>query len=321
MAVLLGFLLVGVAGAHAQVAAPPATAFPYLQHRSAVWIAAQLHSLLAGLVLGTLIIAVAVEWGGRRKENPWYDRLARELAQVAMMANIMGALSGGFFLFLLVGSYPGFATSLVSQFFPVFAGVYPLLFVVFTVALVFYLYSWDRFTHESKGRHIAIGVLLIMIGAVILGVIEGPHSFMNTPGKALSGGTLEDVLGGTTLWARMANESWLPFSLHQFVSSLMLGGFIGGLIAVYGSLGAGSQEGGAYYGWKGFVGSLIGLAGLMLVPLTGYYAVMHLCHYDDAICRYMEERLSMYLYLQGCVVGFMFLGGNMYLWLRLKRVD
>jgi len=50
-------------------------------NRTAVWIVAQLHILFAAFILGAPIFVVISEWMGYRKQEPRYDRLAKEVTR------------------------------------------------------------------------------------------------------------------------------------------------------------------------------------------------------------------------------------------------
>jgi cytochrome bd-type quinol oxidase subunit 1 len=76
----------------------------------------------------------------------------------------MTALTGGLFVMIALALYPHFFSWLTSLFFPIFAIAYPLLFIAETIVLYFYVYTWDSLSGDKKGRHIAIGVLLNIIG-------------------------------------------------------------------------------------------------------------------------------------------------------------
>ena len=180
---LLGLVIGGVGVVNAQVPPPPVAEFPYTGNRTGVWIVAQLHILFAAFILGAPIFAVVSEWLGYKNQDPKYDRLAKEVTKVTVILYSMTALTGGLFIFVLLATYPDFTTWLIKHFFLIFALIYPLLFILETIVLYTYFYSWDSMKGSQKGRHIALGVLLNIIGTVTLFVIDGPTSFMNTPAK------------------------------------------------------------------------------------------------------------------------------------------
>jgi len=321
---LLTFVLLATVAtaAYAQVPSPPAAEFPYTGNRTAVWIVAQLHILFAAFILGAPIFVVISEWLGYRKQDPRYDRLAKEVTKVTVILYSMTALTGGLFIFVLLATYPQFTTWLINHFFLIFAVIYPLLFIAETIVLYLYFYTWDAWKGEMKGRHIALGVLLNIIGTVTLFVIDGPTSFMNTPAKAAEGLSLVEYIQTASLWDKVYNYSWMPLNFHRLVGNVTFGGFIAGLIAAYMYMGAKNEEERAYYDWMGFVGNLIGVGALLFLPFMGYLLSYELCDYDASICPYMmADQLSMFFEMQGAMVGLIFLASNYYIWLSMKRIE
>src|SRR5437016_10466538 len=130
-----GLLSVGAAAAYAQLPDPQVHEFPYTGNRTAVWIVAQLHILFAAFILGAPIFVVISEWLGYRKQDPRYDRLAKEVTKVTVILYSMTALTGGLFIFVLLATYPQFTTWLINHFFLIFAVIYPLLFISLTILL------------------------------------------------------------------------------------------------------------------------------------------------------------------------------------------
>jgi cytochrome bd-type quinol oxidase subunit 1 len=318
---LFGLMAVWATTASAQVPAAPVGEFPYTGNRTAVWIVAQLHILFAGFILGAPIFVVISEWLGYRKQDPRYDRLAKEVTKVTVILYSMTALTGGLFIFVLLATYPQFTTWLINHFFLIFALIYPLLFIGETIVLYMYFYTWDAWKGEKKARHIALGVLLNLIGTVTLFVIDGPTSFMNTPAKA-EGASIVEFIQSATLWDKIFNYSWMPLNLHRLVGNVTFGGFIAGLIAAYMYMGAKSESERSYYDWMGFVGNLIGVGALLALPFMGYLLSYELCDYDASICPYMmADQLSMFFEMQGAMIGLIFLASNYYIWLSMKRIE
>ena len=320
--ILMGFLVASAAVAYGQAPDPLPVEFPYTGNRTGVWIVAQLHILFAAFILGAPIFAVVSEWLGYKNNDPKYDRLAKEVTKVTVILYSMTALTGGLFIFVLLATYPNFTTWLIQHFFLIFAVIYPLLFILETIILYTYFYSWDSMKGAKKGRHIAIGVLLNIVGTVTLFVIDGPTSFMNTPAKAAEGVSLIEFIQTAGLWDKVANYSWMPLNLHRLVGNVTFGGFIAGLIAAYMYMGSKSDEERSYYDWMGFVGNMIGVGALLLLPFMGYLLAYELCDYDASICPYMmADQLSMFFEMQGAMVGLIFLASNYYIWLSMKRIQ
>ncbi len=316
-----------MAGAMAYAQAPEAKpmVFPYLGNRMAVWATAQIHILFAAFILGAPIFFVICEWIGHRKKDPRYDRLAKELTKVTAILYSMTALTGALFLLALITLYPAFSTWLFSHFFGIMAIAYPLLFIAETVILYCYWYSWDSLQGEKKGRHIALGVLLNIVGTATLFAIDGPTSFMNTPPtvpEALDMNLRTYIETTATLWDKIHNHSWMALNLHRLIGNVTFGGFITGLIAAYMYMFAKTDEERAHYDWMGFIGNLIGMGALLLLPLFGYILAADFFDYDASIGPYMmADQLSMFFEMQGVLVGMIFLGGNYYIWLSMKRIS
>lgn len=322
--IVAGLLLVGTAAAYAQLPEPKAQEFPYAGNRTAVWVVAQLHILFAAFILGAPIFVVVSEILGWRGGDARYDRLAKEVTKVTVILYSMTALTGGLFIFVLLATYPQLTGWLINHFFAVFAVIYPLLFIAETIVLYLYWYTWEALQGPQKLRHIAIGVLLNVIGLTTLIVIDGPTAFMNTPAKVAEGGMdLKTFIETTaTLWDKMNNYSWWPLNIHRTVGNVVFGGFITGLIAAYMYMGAKNDEERAFYDWFGFVGNLIGVGALLALPFAGYLLAYELCDYDASICPYMmSDQLSMFFEMQGAMVGLIFLGSNYYIWLSMKRIE
>ena len=320
VALLALFVFVAPA-AYAQELGASSVNFPYTGNRTAVWVVAQLHILFAAFILGAPIFVVIAEWLGYRKQDPRYDRMAREITKVTVILFSLTAVTGGFFIFILLAAYPEFTTWFINQFYVVFAILYPALFIIETILMYAYLYTWDIWKGERKGRHIALGIVLNLVCLLLLFVINGPTSFMNTPPKA-EGVSPQDFLAAATLWDKIANQSWFPLSLHRIDGNVAFGGFIAGMIASYMYMGSKTQEERAYYDWMGFVAIWIAVGGSLLQPFTGLLLAYEMCDYDFSFCPYMmADQLSMFFEVQGMMIGLLFLAINYYSWLSVKRIE
>ena len=318
---VLALCLLAVPSVYAQELGTSSVEFPYTGNRTAVWVVAQLHLLFAAFILGAPIFVVISEWLGYRRQDSRYDRLAREVTKITVILFSMTAVTGGLFIFVLLAAYPQFTTWFINQFYLVFAVIYPALFITETILLYAYLYTWDIWKGEQKGRHIALGVLLNLVCVLILFVINGPTSFMNTPTKA-EGISPQDFLVTASLWEKIANQSWFPLSLHRIDGNVAFGGFICGMIASYMYMGSKSQEERAYYDWMGYVSMWIAVGGTLLQPFTGLLLAYEMCDYDFSFCPYMmADQLSMFFETQGMMIGLLFLGINYYSWLSTKRIE
>jgi cytochrome bd-type quinol oxidase subunit 1 len=286
--------------------------FPFFGNRVITWIVAQIHINFAAFILGAPIFIVICEFIGWRRNDARYERLAREMTKVTTIAYSLTALTGGLFVFLLIGLYPRLSTFLFTYFYPIWMALYPTLFILETLLLYAYWYSWDRLA-TRKGTHLLLGLLLNLIGTLTMFAMNAIASFMLTPVREYE---------TATLWQLMHNFTWWPLNIHRFIANVTFGGFITGLVAAIMYLTAKNQEDRAFYDWMGFVGNLIGLFTFILLSFPGYLYGREVYQYDASLGIYMmSDRLSMFFEMQGLLIGLIFLAGNYYIWLSMKRIE
>lgn len=287
-------------------------AFPLVGNRLATWAVAQLHLDFAAFILGAPIFIVICEFLGWRKQDGRFERLAHEMTKVTAVAYSLTALLGGFFILILAGFYPSFSSYLFPRFGPLWSVVYPVLFILETITLYTYVYTWDALK-ERKGLHIAIGVLLNVIGTLTMLNMNAIASFMNTPPANWQ---------TATLWELVDNPTWMALNLHRFIANVVFGGFITGLVAAYMFLTARDEADRAYYDWMGFIGNLIGTGAFLTLIAPGYIYGKEIYGYDASLGIYMmSDRLSMFFEMQGMLVGTLFLAANYYMWLSVRRIE
>ncbi len=290
----------------------PEATFPILGNRLAVWIVAQLHLNFAAFILGAPIFIVICEYLGWRTRNARYERLAHEMTKITAVAYSLTSLLGGFFGFLLITLYPSFSGYIFPRFFPNWILLYPVLFIVETLTLYTYWYSWDAL-QKRKGWHIAIGVGLNIIGTLTMFNQNAITSFMNTPPANWQ---------TATVWELMNNPTWWPLNLHRFVANITFGGFITGLVGAFMFLTSKSAEEKAFYDWMGFIGNAIGVFTFLVLPGAGYIYGLEIYAYDASLGIYMmSDRLSMFFELQGILIGLLFLTANLYTWFSMRRIE
>ncbi len=290
----------------------PDISFPLIGNRTAIWIVAQLHLNFAAFILGAPIFIVISEFLGWRNKDARYERLAHEMTKVTAVAYSLTALMGGGFVFMLVGLYPDFAGFIFPRFFTLWVLLYPVLFILETLTLYTYWYSWDALM-DRKGLHILIGVLLNIIGTLTMFNQNAIASFMNTPPENWQ---------TATLWELVNNHTWWPLNLHRFIANIVFGGFITGLVAAYMYLTSKDPKERAFYDWMGFIGNLIGTATFIILIAPGYIYGREIYAYDASLGIYMmSDRLSMFFEMQGILVGLLFLAANYYMWLSIRRVE
>ena len=158
-----------------------------------------------------------------------------------------------------------------------------------------------------------LGILLNIVGMATMFAINAPTSFMNTPPRPLA---------TATLWQVVNNYTWMPLNIHRTIANITFGGFITGLIAAYLYIASKKEEDKAFYDWMGYIGNLIGMSTLILLPVAGYIYGLEFYKYDASAGLYlMSDRLSMHWEINGMLTGAIFLAGNYYIWLSMKRIE
>ncbi len=309
---LVAIFLPQVALAAESVTEMPAqvVSLPWFTSREWIWIIAQLHINFAAFILGAPIFIVLCEFIGVRSKDIRYERLAHELTKVTAVCYSLTALTGGFFIVALVGLYPDFTGYLVTKFFWIIILLYPALFILETIILYVYIYSWEPLENR-KGLHISIGVVLNLVGIATLMVMDIPASYMLSPD-----------LESDKLWDMVNNYTWMPMNYHRLVGNVVFGGFVAGFVGAFMYIMSDKEKDRAYYDWQGFIGNSIGTFAVLFLPFMGYIYAKEVYAYDASLGMYMmSDRLSMFFVMQGLMVGTIFLASNYYIWLSTKRIE
>ena len=246
-----------------------------------------------------------------------FERLAHEITKVIGICYSFTALTGGLFLFIMLVAYKDFITYLIASFPVLFMVAYPSLFILETVIMYIYVYSWDPLNKANKkGRHIVTGIILNVFGLTLLMALDGPATFMQAPTKPLS-----DLLTMGE-WDKITTSIWMPLNYHRLVGNGTFGGYMVCIIGAYMYLWSDKQEEREYYDWVGYIGNLIGVAIMIPLPAMGYIFVAEIYQYDATIGMYiMSDRESMFMLVQGLLVGTMFSVSNIYMWVSMKRIE
>ena len=251
------------------------------------------------------------------KSDYKFERLSHEITKVIGICYSFTALSGGLFLLVMLVAYKDFITYLIQSFPMLFMVAYPTLFILETIVMYIYVYSWDPLNKANKkGRHIVTGVILNILGLSLLVALDGPATFMQAPPKPL------DELLNISEWAKIANAAWMPLNYHRLVGNGTFGGYMVCIIGAYMYLWSDKKEEREYYDWVGYIGNIIGVAIMIPLPAMGYIFVREIYQYDATIGMYiMSDRESMFMLVQGLLVGTMFSASNIYMWVSMKRIE
>ena len=281
---------------------------PVEHYETSAIILALVNGAVGGLISNGIMFA---------KSDFKFERLAHEITKVIGICYSFTALTGGLFLFIMLVAYKDFITYLISSFPVLFMVAYPTLFILETVIMYIYVYSWDPLNKANKkGRHIVTGIFLNVFGLTLLMALDGPATFMQAPTKPLA-----DLLTMGE-WDKITTSIWMPLNYHRLVGNGTFGGYMVCIIGAYMYLWSDKKEEREYYDWVGYIGNLIGVAIMIPLPAMGYIFVAEIYRYDANIGMYiMSDRESMFMLVQGLLVGTMFSASNIYMWVSMKRIE
>jgi cytochrome bd-type quinol oxidase subunit 1 len=297
-------------------------AFPIIGSRAAIWIAAQVHLMFAAFVLGVPMFAVITEGVGifskdvRYKER--YDQLSHEFTRLLLVAYSATAIWGAVLTFLLTTLYPRFWNHM-AEIFHLSMWLYVSLFFFESFTLYLYYYGWERWKHgRAKIVHLGLGILLNLFGTTVMLIANGWLTYMMSPPKSETPATLPSEV---KLWEALFNATWMPINIHRLIANAVFGGSIVAAYAAYRFLAAKTDEERARYDWMGYVGNLIAISTLIVLPFAGYWLGREIYQYNQQMGITMMGGFMSWLWiLQAFLIGVLFLAGNYYLWLGMGRI-
>jgi cytochrome d ubiquinol oxidase subunit I len=291
---------------------PDYRAFPIIGSRVVMWVTAELHLMFAAFVLAVPMFAVIIEIIGYFSGDKRYDALAYEFTKLLSVAFSFTASLGAMLTFLLVVLYPALTSYLISifswTFFP-----YVGLFFLEAVFLYSYYYGWGKFNPKT---HIALGIMLNVVGTGIMFIADSWLTFMNTPAGISETGEL------VSLAAAMANPMWMPINIHRMIANVAFGGSIAAAYAAFKFLGAKTEEEKAHYDWMGYIGNFIAIAALLPLPFAGYWLGKEIYGFSQSLgITLMGGTFSWLFIIQAILIGNLFLAANYYLWIGMERIE
>src|SRR5690606_35120047 len=263
-------LLAGPALAQEAAAAGPREYgdFPVIGGRAAVWIAAQVHLMFAAFVLGVPMFAVVMEAVAIFGRDEKYDRLAKEFTRLLLIAYSATAIWGAVLVFFLTTIYPRFWAHL-TEIFEVSIWIYVGLFFIESFTLYLYYYGWEKWkAGRAKYAHWGLGILLNVWGTAVMFIADSWLSYMMSPPATVTPTTEPGAIG---TWIAMTNMTWMPINIHRLIANVVFGGAVVGGYAAYRFLAARTPEERAHYDWMGYVGNLIAIGALIILPFAGYW--------------------------------------------------
>ncbi|MFQ5971675.1 MAG: cytochrome ubiquinol oxidase subunit I [Alphaproteobacteria bacterium] len=286
--------------------------------RSVVWVFAQMHLFLAAFVLAVPLFVLIIELVGTLTKEERYDRMAHEFMKISMAAYSFTALTGGGLALALFLFYPVVMDYLLR----VFQGqtlIYAILFILESVFLYIYYYSWGALRYGNrKWFHLCIGLVLNNVGLTLMFVANAWATFMMSPA-----GVDPDTGAITgTVWEATQNPLWNPLNLHRFLANIAYGGAIVGAYAAYRFLSAAGREERAHYDWMGYTSNIIAIVALLPLPFAGYFLMAEIYAFSQQMgITAMGGILSWLFIIQAVLIGTILFAANYYLWCGLGRTD
>ena len=316
----LVLVAVHVAGAQEPAVVGPREygSFPWIGSRTAVWIAAEVHLMFAAFVLGVPIFAVAAEGIGIFGGDERYDRLSKEFTRLLLIAYSATAMWGAVLVFFLTTLYPRFWAHM-TEIFEVSMWIYVGLFFVESFTLYLYYYGWDRWKHgRAKIGHWTLGILLNLWGTAVLFIADSWLTYMMSPPATVTPDTSPAMV---QFWSAFANATWMPINIHRLIANVVFGGSVVAAYAGYRFLSSRTDKERAHYDWMGYVGNLIAIGALIVLPFAGYYLGREIYEYNQQMGITMMGGFMSWLWIiQAFLIGVLFLAGNYYLWVGMGRI-
>ena len=287
--------------------------FPLIGSRDWIWIVAQLHLNFAAFVLGVPIFAVTMEYLGWKKAEARLDRIAYDFTKLFTLAYTVTAVMGSIFLVSLPLLYPKFIDYMMKILGPTWwlylAVMYGEVFVCY-----YYFYSWQKMK-DRKGLHVALGVLLNILGATLLLITSAWVGFMTTPAGVNAEGEL------LSRWAAIHTHMWIPLFLHRFVANIVFGAGIAAAYAAFRFITAKTAEEKAYYDWMGYTSAIISIGVSLLLPGVGYLLGVEIYSFNEQMGIQLMGGFFAWLWvMQAILIGAILFFINYYLWISLHKM-
>jgi len=286
--------------------------------RIAVWVAAQVHLFFAAFVLGVPMFAVVAEAIGIFGKEHKYDKLAKEFTRLLLVSYSATAIWGAILVFALITLYPG-VWSYLAEIFAPSMWAYVGLFFFESFTLYLYYYGWERW-HEGRAKlgHWTLGILLNVWGTAVMFIANSWLTYMMSPPAEVTPDTSPAMV---QFWSAFANATWMPINIHRLIANVVFGGAIVGGYAAYRFLLSETEEERAHYDWMGYVGNLIAIGALIVLPFAGYYLGREIYEFNQQMGITMMGGFMSWLWIiQAFLIGVLFLAGNYYLWVGMGRI-
>src|SRR5256712_2260786 len=170
----------------------------------------------------------------------------------------------------------------------------------------------------AKLWHWTLGILLNVWGTIVMFIANSWLTYMMTPPRDITPTTDPTTI---KLWHAIANATWMPINVHRLIANVVFGGAIVGAYASYRFLAARTDEERAHYDWMGYVGNVIAISALIVLPFAGYWLGREIYQYDQSMGITMMGGFMSWLWvIQAFLIAVLFLTGNYYLWVGMERI-
>jgi cytochrome d ubiquinol oxidase subunit I len=287
--------------------------FPLLGSRDWIWIVAQLHLNFAAFVLGVPLFAVTMEYIGWKKSDARLDRIAYDFTKLFTLAYTVTAVMGSIFLVSLPLLYPKFIDYMMKILGPTW-WLYLIVMYGEVVVCYYYFYSWEKLK-DRKGFHVAMGVLLNVLGALLLLITSAWVGFMTTPAGVTPEGEL------VSMWGAIHTHMWIPLFLHRFIANIVFGAGIAAAYAAFRFITAKTDEEKAYYDWMGYTSAIISIGVSLLLPGVGYLLGVEIYSFNEQMGIQLMGGFFAWLWvMQAILIGAILFFINYYLWISLHKM-
>ena len=277
----------------------PAIQFPLIGNSLVVGLFSLLHIALAALSVGFMVLAPIFEWHGHT--NPSATILARAMTRFTVIVFSVSTVLAVIMVELMIGLFPVTTMWMWNQFRgPIAVGI--AAFVLQLLALYPYYHYWDLIMEQRPSLHLALGAMAALCMLVWVLVLDGMGSYMLTPVEQAGS------------WSNLLNPTWLPLAFHRLIGDVLIAGYV---IAAYGAWRTGrpaDQPLRAYYLYVLRIGWTIGLAALLLQPISGWlYASAIRSSVPDSYEQLVRGPYQPLVYTQFVLIGVLFIGNHLVL--------
>ena len=269
--------------------------FPGLGNNASVGIVFLIHILIAEFSLGAITLAVAAEWHFVLTGDVRSSRYARALANSYYLVFSLGATFAVFALVLLTGLWAREIGELVNKFLWL-AGLAILLFFVLTPLLVWYR---NTATSMAPVRHARLGTAVLALQTFFMVLIVGIDAYLINPVDA---GLTEPVF----------NPVYWPLLVHRLIGNVSWTAlFCAAYAAIRLRARGGDPAEGAFQAWAARVNVRVGLLTGVLMPVVGFILILLIRQSEPGyFTNLVSGDTASFMVAQECLVGAMFIGGN-----------